>query len=67
MRKATIYFALIYPFVPLVWTLVMRVVGGYECTLTCVIREAAAERPILIAAVTALFTSLIWHWFGNGT
>ncbi len=67
MRQATIWFCFFYAVIPFLWTFVAFQVGGYEATITFVMREAGRERPILVAALAALFTSIIWHWFGNGS
>jgi hypothetical protein len=65
-RRLTIWLWIIYPLLPLAWTAIMYHVFGYHATVTGVIREFARAQPIVIAGVTALFTSLIWHWFGRG-
>jgi hypothetical protein len=65
MRNATVIFAILYPFVPLAWTIAAFWVSGYEATITAVVRDYAARYPMAGIAVAVVFTSLCWHWFGH--
>ncbi len=65
MRQATCWFLCLYALVPLLWTAAAWRFSGYEATITAVLRDVARVQPLIIAGLSALFTSLLWHWFGG--
>jgi hypothetical protein len=61
VRKATIYVILATTLGLSVYDAVAFAVGGYEATITAVIREASMEWPLIVLAAGILGGHLFWY------